>query len=420
MTASLGVFPQHSCLQHPPESDYATFLTSAPSILGSESLKRRRQFVRAYPDLSAWLSAPLAERVGTTSPRSGPGYVCARSRPYLYYLVLQQRIQLDWPWIFAINHHELPPKLLPDPVNASIDSFADQAAVLGYSPSGSRERVRRLIKYLHLHKPGRAHHPTEADLSDFEDALQAFGNHPERGTFFASNEAWLSAVIAHRQSIFTLRTLLSRRNIAASLPQRRAPQQRRLDAPPRMAAVLERYLEARRAQQSSPATISRFHSFVRHFTAWSVVVNPTIETFTDVTRDHILAYAATLQTNSANGGAVVSVATKISRLSTLSVFLQDTAAWGWKDAPTHSLIGARDLPKRLEQLPRYIPADELERLMPAIRRLTCPYQRTALIVARWSGARRSEIRNLELQCLDSYIDGTPGCGYPQARREWSG
>ena len=74
--------------------------------------------------------------------------------------------------------------------------FAGQAAVLGYSPSGSRERVRRLIKYLHLHKPGRAHHPTEADLSDFEDALQAFGDHPERGTFFASKEAWLSAVIA--------------------------------------------------------------------------------------------------------------------------------------------------------------------------------------------------------------------------------
>ena len=159
--------------------------------------------------------------------------------------------------------------------------------------------------------------------------------------------------------------------------------------------VLERYLEARRAQQSSAATISRFDSVVRHFTAWSVVVNPTIETFTDVTRDHILAYAATLQTNSANGGAVVSIETKISRLSTLSVFLQDTAAWGWKDAPTHSLIGARDLPKRLGQLPRYIPADELERLIPAIRRLTCPYQRTALIVARWSGARRSEIRNLE-------------------------
>jgi hypothetical protein len=156
MTASLAVSPQHSCLQHPPESDYATFLTSAPSILGRESLKRRRQFVRAYPDLSAWLSAPLAERVGMTSPRSGPGYVCAGSRPYLYYLVLRQRIQLDWPWIFAINHHELPPKLLPDPVNASIDSFAGQAAVLGYSPSGSRERVRRLIKYLHLHKPGRA------------------------------------------------------------------------------------------------------------------------------------------------------------------------------------------------------------------------------------------------------------------------
>lgn len=53
--------------------------------------------------------------------------------------------------------------------------------------------------------------------------------------------------------------------------------------------------------------------------------------------------------------------------------------------------------------------------MPAIRRLACPYQRTALIIARWSGARRSEIRNLEFHCLDEYADGTPRLRIPAGK-----
>ncbi len=39
--------------------------------------------------------------------------------------------------------------------------------------------------------------------------------------------------------------------------------------------------------------------------------------------------------------------------------------------------------------------------------LECPFQRCALLVARWSGARRTEIRKLHLDCLDHYLDGTP-------------
>lgn len=44
--------------------------------------------------------------------------------------------------------------------------------------------------------------------------------------------------------------------------------------------------------------------------------------------------------------------------------------------------------------------------MPVINEITCPFQRAALLVARWSGARRDEIRHLPLDCLDHYPDGT--------------
>ena len=50
--------------------------------------------------------------------------------------------------------------------------------------------------------------------------------------------------------------------------------------------------------------------------------------------------------------------------------------------------------------------------MPIINEITCPFQRAALLVARWSGARRDEIRHLPLDCLDHYPDGTPRLRLP--------
>ena len=65
-----------------------------------------------------------------------------------------------------------------------------------------------------------------------------------------------------------------------------------------------------------------------------------------------------------------------------------------------------DIPRTVQRIPRYIPDHQLEPIMTAIRQLDCPLQRCALLVARWSGARRSEIRRLHLDCLDRYPDGT--------------
>ena len=65
------------------------------------------------------------------------------------------------------------------------------------------------------------------------------------------------------------------------------------------------------------------------------------------------------------------------------------------------------MPRVPARVPRFIPEAELERLVEAVRGLACPFARAALLTARWSGARRSEIRRLRLDCLDQYPDGTP-------------
>jgi integrase len=71
-----------------------------------------------------------------------------------------------------------------------------------------------------------------------------------------------------------------------------------------------------------------------------------------------------------------------------------------------------DIPKISKPLPRFIPDHELTKLMAAVDQLPNPYQRAALIVARWSGARRDEIRRLAVDCLDTYPDGHPRLRIP--------
>lgn len=47
--------------------------------------------------------------------------------------------------------------------------------------------------------------------------------------------------------------------------------------------------------------------------------------------------------------------------------------------------------------------------------LTDPYQRAASLIARWVGPRRSEIRRLELDCIDAYPHGHPRLGIPAGK-----
>jgi integrase len=89
------------------------------------------------------------------------------------------------------------------------------------------------------------------------------------------------------------------------------------------------------------------------------------------------------------------------------VFFGHAALNEWDDAPARPLLTLADMPRPVQKVPRYIPDHQLDPVMDRIRALECPLQRCALLVARWSGARRSEIRKLHMDCLDAYPDGTP-------------
>ena len=151
---------------------------------------------------------------------------------------------------------------------------------------------------------------------------------------------------------------------------------------PRLLATIDRYLMARRLT-SRPATVVRLEVSFRRFMQWLDQTYPQIETFAELTRDHLFEFATWLSSwKSMHSGQPLSTLTKRGNLSALSVFFRDTASWEWDDVPGRPLLGVGDLPKLPERVPRYVPDDELARLMTAVRQLPCSYQRAALLIAR--------------------------------------
>jgi integrase len=117
----------------------------------------------------------------------------------------------------------------------------------------------------------------------------------------------------------------------------------------------------------------------------------------------------------ARSGRPLSITAQRARALHVSHFLAEGAAWEWPGFPTRAVLDPRDLPRLPQRLPRSIPPDQLVAVMNEVRKLGCDYQRAAILVARWSGARRREIARLPVNCLDTYPDGTPRLRIPAGK-----
>ncbi|MEU0563948.1 site-specific integrase [Nonomuraea sp. NPDC005983] len=177
-------------------------------------------------------------------------------------------------------------------------------------------------------------------------------------------------------------------------------------------AVADKWLAARRLTDA-PLTVEKLEIALRKFGEWLAEHHPGIVSYADVTRDHCLAWAESLaQTPAEKTGKPLGPVTRNQRISALSLMFRDASAWEYDDVPGFAPITPRDAPRTQQRIPRFIPDHELDLVMPVINQITCPFQRAALLIARWSGARRDEIRHLPVDCLDHYPDGTPRLRLP--------
>ncbi|SEH01311.1 Site-specific recombinase XerD [Nonomuraea solani] len=210
-----------------------------------------------------------------------------------------------------------------------------------------------------------------------------------------------------------LQVVLFHRGQIATQPRKLMPSWKPpLVLPPRMQAVADKWLAARRLTDA-PLTVEKLEIALRKFGEWITEHHPGIVSYADVTRDHCLAWAESLaQTPAEKTGKPLGPVTRNQRISALSLMFRDASAWEYDDVPGFAPIPRAMRPGRNSGIPRFIPDHELDLVMPVINQITCPFQHAALLIARWSGARRDEIRHLPVDCLDHYPDGTPRLRLP--------
>ncbi len=407
--------------RHASLEEYRAFLSrrNTTGTVGEFS-KRYLRFVRLYPDLEMWFAAPLPERVGRLygESREQTSYrISNQGRPYLSFLAVRGYAWFDWEWLVSSPGLYIWGFLEGTPLRASCEELVEVAVRLGYSPKSAWRSIQWTMARLFMHRlVMNLAQISESDIDALDEAVCRFGDRPDVARFFGSSQQYREAVHVYRTHLQITRVVLYHSGIIATPPRRNpsAPFQHPV-LPEGLETVIERYLAVRRVDRR-PKTVQSYVLILHSCANWLVRSYPEIVSWAQVSREHLLAFAEDLNTRiSAETGQRLSARTKEGYLVTLATFLRDVALWQWEDVPSRPLLGPGDLPKRPQRVPRYIPEEELARLMRAIRTLDCPYQRTALLIARWSGARRDEIRRLEMNCLDSYADGTPRLRIPAGK-----
>jgi len=228
-------------------------------------------------------------------------------------------------------------------------------------------------------------------LAELLDAIRRFGQHPAQPQFYTSPERYRTSPSKHWiTQVHQLQTVLFHRGQLPEEPRKQMPSY--MVRPPlscTMQVVVDKWLAIRRLTDR-PATVVRLERALRGLSSWLCTHEQGIRSFAEVDRKHVLWYLTALaQEPTARTGQPLCLTSRASHISALAMFFRQTAAWEFPDVPGRPLLGPSDMPKRPAHLPRFIPDEDLARLMVAIKELACPYQRAALLVARWWPASAS-------------------------------
>jgi integrase len=374
--------------------------------------------------LGAWLSAPLSIRVGRLAnqtqgeARYNTSYAC---RPYICFLAVTGRLRLDYEWLLAVQLHSITITAARLQLDLGFASLAGTAVALGFD-GRSALRIMTWVgaRYSARHGGVPATEATGRDADELEAALDRLVARPDFALLCGMDAT--TATMRRRtwaSYLFRFRTVLFHRG-AAGVPPKKLRTRPPASVPVQreMVEVVERWLRLREATMT-PLHIYKMRLALRRFLEHLAEAAPEVASWAFVTREHALGFVRgmVIPKTSPDGAAAAPLArgTVADRAATLRCFVREIRLLNWPEAPTREVLGRYDMPRTSARVPRFIPESELERLMVAVRGLACPFARAALLTARWSGARRSEIRRLRLDCLDKYPDGTPRLRIPAGK-----
>ena len=413
------IFPQHCT-----ERDYVEYLEikSIRADVRKLHLEYRRDFIDQWPNLELWFAAPMIERAIRTSGkirRDRNRLNSARFRPYIFYLALTNRIRLDHAWMFAAGQLRVEKWAAALGEDFGTPRLVAEAMRLGYVRLSAlhalRWSVTRIALQSGVHNP---EHLNATHIDGMFAAIEEFGNRPDVSLFYGSADRFKRGpAVIWTANLMVLKSVLFHRGQCQDPPKKGMRLRLGPVAQTDMWMLVERWLEQKKPTLQ-PKTVADLSYSMRIFVAHLNYVAPAICQFDQVTREHALSFVEDLAVQSRPlTGRPMSACARRSRILAVAQFFRDTANWGWEGVPRRQLLDCSDAPRMPLRVPRFIPAGELAKLMDAIRALDCPYQRAALLVARWSGARRREIYRLPTDCLDAYPDGTSRLRIP-AGKTW--
>ncbi len=394
------------------------------------------RFVDRWPALQDWFDAPLRQRlldkencIRGENPHGGASVIM----PYLTYLSLVHGVALDYPVLLArtfnspFKHQARYGGL---GVDAELfDRYVVRLTQLGYTTARTQLLWPLGRMLLHRGDPDLTALGVD-DLDELRAAIDAFtarlhldpvrefySRAPVERPPEVTAAGYLRSAIARLHAVHVLlfdlgqldRPPTGRVGTGTWVDQLAPP-----GAPPKIRAVIERYLRLHLdANLDRPQTVRHARDALRRLVTWMTDAHPEMTSLAELHREHAEEFLRWIGTRTnQQTGAPLSVSFRRGVVTLITRFVTETAAWSWDDVPARVLFTRADIPKISHPIPRFIPDHELVALMSAVDQLANPYQRAALIVARWSGARRDEIRRLAVDCLDTYPDGHPRLRIP--------
>lgn len=367
--------------RHCDADEYAAFAMNRAASGASARLRiyAARRFVRRWPALTDWVIEDLGSRVAMS--RAGNAAVTADSAlsrdalGYLLFLGLRGWARFDYAWLLAAKPLYLPELAGWLGIDLGIEQLEIEAARLGFSTTAIDVTLRWAVTRMVLHT-GTVHADgfTGEDFEEFREAVLAFLQRVDLPDFHPS----VATKFEQFRKSWTLRVnqfgllLFHRHQIDAQPRKIMKSIKVRSPTPPLMQEVVDRWLLARRAMDR-PAGPKRFDIALHRFMVWLAKERPLVASFAQVRRDDVLSYVEALTRQpSPRTGQPLGVLARRGHISALSQFFRNTAAWEWEGVPGRALLGPGDCPRMPMRIPRFIPADELGRLMAAVANLECP------------------------------------------------
>jgi hypothetical protein len=353
-------------------------------------------FLRRWPDPQSFAAEPLEVMLAQDQ----------QTRPFITFLLLHDLLRPGYDYLVNRKFASLVELARGTRLEPDLDGFQHAAAELGFSPHVCSRSAERVIIRL-LIQTGRALHDLAVgDLRDAEAAFQARGE--RLGRDWSNDRGFLHAAW----------TVLFHLGITDVTP----PNRRRREhaghshyfggVPAWLAARLGDYTSAISGTHES-STMEGIAIRLAHFGRHLAATDPGLDSLAGLDRErHIETYlAATAVATAARGGQPIGAGEQRNRIITLGRFLADIAEWEWPDAPARRLVFTRDIPKLPRPLPRYLPADADRLIGEALHTSPNRLFADALPLARATGLRIGELRDLELDCIHE----VPGTWLPQLR-----